>query len=189
MNYEDKWRYKLVDENHIKDLPPEKSQTSIITDYYVNYERDSGEEINIRIVDTPGFGDTGGVEKDNEIIQQFEEFFRTTMEIDYILVTVKSSTTRWTHATQYVYDRIQEIFGKDAKDRFILMCTFSDGRKPLALGTLEGKIHYEEYFCFNNSALYTPPDLGNSNTKFFWKLGMDNVKRFFDIILKKIYLP
>ena len=97
MNYEDKWRYKLVDENNIKDLPPEKSQTSIITDYYVNYERDSGEEINIRIVDTPGFGDTGGVEKDNEIIQQFEEFFRTTMEIDYILVTVKSSTTRLTY--------------------------------------------------------------------------------------------
>ena len=189
MNYEDKWRYKLVDENHIKDLPPEKSQTSIITDYYVNYERDSGEEINIRIVDTPGFGDTGGVEKDNEIIQQFEEFFRTTMEIDYILVTVKSSTTRLTYTKQYVYDRVQDIFGKDAKDRFILMCSFSDGQKPLVLGTLEVKIHYEEYFCFNNSALYIPPDLGNSNTKFFWKLGMENVKRFFDIILQKNLPP
>ena len=111
------------------------------------------------------------------------------MEIDYILVTEKSSTTRWSYTKQYIYDRVQEIFGKDAKDRFILMCTFSDGRKPLALGTLEGKIHYEEYFCFNNSALYTPPDLGNYNTKFFWKISMDNVKRFFDIILKKIYLP
>ena len=189
MNYEDKWRYKLVDENHIKDLPPGKSQTSIITDYYVNYERDSGEEINIRIVDTPGLGDTEGVEKDNEIIQQFEEFFQNTMELDYILVTVKASTTRWTHANQYVYDRVQEIFGKDAKERFILMCTFSDGQKPLAIGTLEGKIHYEEYFCFNNSALYTPTDFANSNTKFFWKLGMDNVKRFFDIILKKNLPP
>lgn len=189
MNYEDKWRYKLVDENHIKDLPPGKSQTSIITDYYVNYERDSGEEINIRIVDTPGLGDTEGVEKDNEIIQQFEEFFQNTTELDYILVTVKASTTRWTHANQYVYDRVQEIFGKDAKERFILMCTFSDGQKPLAIGTLEGKIHYEEYFCFNNSALYTPTDFANSNTKFFWKLGMENVKRFFDIILKKNLPP
>lgn len=82
-------RYKLVDENHLKDLPPEASQTSEITSYYVNYEREDGDEINIRIVDTPGLGDTGGVGKDNEIIQKFEKFFQTTTEIDYILVTVK----------------------------------------------------------------------------------------------------
>ena len=45
-------------------------------------------------------------------------------EIDYILFTVKSSTTRWTHSSQYIYERIQEILGKDIKDRFIMMCTF-----------------------------------------------------------------
>ena len=102
---------------------------------------------------------------------------------------MKSTTTRWTQANQYIYDRVQEIFGKDAKDRFILMCTFSDGQKPLAIGALEGKLHYEQYFCFNNSALYTPPELTTSQTKFFWKLGMDNVRKFFDIILEKNYPP
>ena len=54
INYEDPWRYKLVDENDIADLDPSKSQTSVITSYYVNYQRDDGEEINIKIVDTPG---------------------------------------------------------------------------------------------------------------------------------------
>ena len=189
MNYDDPWRYKLVDENNIKDVPPGESQTHLITSYYVNYQREDGKEINIRIVDTPGLGDTKGVQQDNEIIKQFNEFFATTLELDYILVTVKSTTTRWTQANQYIYDRVQEIFGKDAKDRFILMCTFSDGQKPLAIGALEGKLHYEQYFCFNNSALYTPPELTTSQTKFFWKLGMDNVKKFFDIILEKNYPP
>jgi GTPase SAR1 family protein len=190
MNYEDQWRYKLVDENHIKDLPPGASQTSEITSYYVNYQRQDGNEINVRIVDTPGLGDTGGVGKDNEIIKKFEKFFKTTTELDYILVTVKASTTRWTQNSQYVYDRVQEIFGKDAKNRFILMCTFADDKKPLAIKAIEGQLHYEEYFCFNNSALYTPSDLGqNTNTKFYWKLGMQNVKRFFDIILKKDLPP
>ena len=192
MNYEDKWRYKLVDENHIRDLPPGSSQTSDITSYYVNYQREDGNEINIRIVDTPGLGDTGGVGKDNEIIKKFEEFFHTTDEIDYILVTVKATTTRWTQNSQYVYDRVQEIFGKDAKNRFILMCTFADGQKPIAIKTLEKNLHYEEYFCFNNSALYTPSELSKNektNTKFFWKLGMENVKRFFEIILKKNLPP
>ena len=102
---------------------------------------------------------------------------------------MKSGKTRWTQADQYIFDRIQEIFGKDAKDRFMLMCTFSDGPKPRVIETLEGKFPYENYFCFNNSALYEPPELANSNTKFFWKLGMDNVKKFFDMILKNDYPP
>ena len=192
INFEDPWRYKLVDENDIADLDPGKSQTSAITSYYVNYQREDGEEINIKIVDTPGLGDTSGVLKDNEIIKQFENFFQTTLELDYILVTIKASTTRWTHSNQYVYDRVQEIFGKDAKERFIIMCTFADGQEPLAIGALKGKLHYEDYFCFNNSALYIPSERTNSknnNTKFFWKLGMDNVKRFLNEILKRNVPP
>ena len=82
---------------------------------------------NIKIIDTPGFGDTKGVSKDNETVKQFEKLFKDISEIDYILVTVKSSETRWTPGTRYVYDRVQEVFGKDAVDRFVLMCTFADG--------------------------------------------------------------
>ena len=189
MNYDDPWRYKLVDENDIKDVPYGESQTNKITSYYVNYQRNDGKEINIKIIDTPGIGSIKGVQQDNLIIKQFDEFFKTTLELDYILVTVKSGITRWTYAVQYIFGRIQEIFGKDAKDRFMLMCTFSDGKKPFVIKTLEGKFPYENYFCFNNSALYVPPELANSNTKFFWKLGMDNVKKFFDMILKNDYPP
>ena len=76
MNFEDKWRYKLVDENHIKDSPPGKSKTSIITDYYVNYERDNGEEINIRIVDSPGLGDTEGVKKIMKLFNNLKHSFK-----------------------------------------------------------------------------------------------------------------
>ena len=189
MNYDDPWRYKLVDENDIKDVPYGESQTNKITSYYVNYQRNDGKEINIKIIDTPGIGSIKVVQQDNLIIKQFDEFFKTTLELDYILVTVKSSSSTWTQANQYIFDRIQEIFGKDAKDRFMLMCTFSDGQKPLVIGALEGEFPYENYFCFNNSALYEPPELANSNTKFFWKLGMDNVKKFFDMILKNDYPP
>ena len=189
MNYDDPWRYKLVDENDIKDIPPGESQTNMITSYYVNYQRDDGKEINIKIIDTPGLGDIKGVQQDNLIIKQFDEFFKTTLELDYILVTAKSSIARLTQANQYIFDRIQEIFGKDAKDRFMLMCTFSDGQKPLIIKAIEGKFPYENYFCFNNSALYVSPELANNYTKCFWKLGMDNVKKFFDIILKNDYPP
>jgi GTPase SAR1 family protein/uncharacterized protein YnzC (UPF0291/DUF896 family) len=192
MNFEDEWRYKLVNENHIKDRPSGESQTYEITSYFVNYSRedeDTSKEINIRIIDTPGLGDTKGVLQDNAIIKQFEKLFKEIGELDYILVTVKANTTRWTQANQYIYDRIQEVFGKDAIERFMLMCTFSDGQTPLALKVLKNKFIYQDYFCFNNSALYVPSKKAQPNSKFFWKLGISNVKRFFDIILEKNLLP
>ena len=65
INYGDLFRYKLVNENSIKDVPPENSQTSDITDYYINYSRKDGREININLIDTPGLGDTKGVLEDN----------------------------------------------------------------------------------------------------------------------------
>ena len=189
MKYEDKWRYKLVNENHMKDKHTKESQTTDITNYYVNYERNDGEEINIRIIDTPGLGDTKGVLQDNKIIKKFEILFQEIGELDYILITVKSSTTRMTASNKYIYDRILEIFGKDAKERFVLMCTFADGATPSAVRVLKDAIYFKEYFCFNNSALYIPSNKGNANTKFFWKLGMSSVKLFFDSILSKNWLP
>ena len=189
INYGDLFRYKLVDENAIKDRPSEESQTSEITDYYINYAREDGREINIHLIDTPGLGDTKGVLEDNNIIKKFEELFKKIGELDYILITVKATTTRWTQGTSYIYDRILEIFGKDAKERFMLMCTFADGAIPPCIEVLKGKLTYQEYFTFNNSALYVPKIKSNDNTVFFWKLGMSNVKRFFDVVLDNNYFP
>ena len=189
INFIDDWRYKLVDENHLKDRPGDQSQTEVITSYYVNFHRDEGREINIRIIDTPGLGDTKGVLQDNLIIKQFEELFKEIGELDYILVTVKANITRWTNATQYVYDRVQQVFGKDAVHRFMLMCTFADGQTPLSLDTLKGKFLYQDYFCFNNSALYVPSSNAGPNTKTFWRLCISSVKKFFDVILEKNLPP
>ena len=72
------------------------------------------------------------------------------------------------------------------------MCNFADGDTPLAVDTVKKHLHYEQYFCFNNSALYTPSEIAKNNktnTKFFWKLGIENVKKFFDIILKNDLPP
>ena len=97
--------------------------------------------------------------------------------------TVKTNITRWTYYNKYIFDKIQELFGKNVKDRFFLMCTFSDGQKPLVIEVLEDKFLYEKYFCFNNSALYSQQNTNNANIKYFWKLGMDNLKNFLDLII------
>lgn len=63
-------------------------------------------------------------------------------EIDYILLTMKSSETRLKHGSKYIYDRVQHLFGVDAKDRFILMCTFADDKTPECLTAIGDDIHY-----------------------------------------------
>ena len=120
----------------------------MITSYYVNYQKDDGKEINIKIIVTPGLWDTKGVQQDNLIIKQFDEFFKTTLELDYILVTAKSSIARLTQTNHYIYDRIQEIFGKDAKDRFMLMCTFFRWTKTISNWNNRRKIALWKLFLF-----------------------------------------
>lgn len=158
-------------------LPPGVSRNITIKPYYINYQRNDGKEINMRIYETPGIGDTIRNLADNLIIKRILNLLQEVNEIDYFLFTVKSLTTRWTHSSQYIYERIQEIFGKDIKDRFILMCTFSDYFKPTIINTLEGKIDFEHYFCFNNYALFIQPE-SSDNTKLFWKLGMNSFENF-----------
>ena len=62
MNYIDNWRWKLVDESHLNQVEDGKSKTSEITIYYIN---DYQNKFNVRIIDTPGFGDTSGIKTDN----------------------------------------------------------------------------------------------------------------------------
>ena len=124
INYQDLFRYKLVDENSIKDRPSENSQASEITDYYVNYAWEDGREINIHLIDIPGLGNTKGVLEDNNIIKKFEKLFKDIGELDYILIAIKATTTRWNQGTSYNNDRILEVFGSDVVERFMLMCNF-----------------------------------------------------------------
>ncbi len=58
MEYTDTWRWKLVDENEFVDKNSSESQTTKITCYYINDQRNKDIQINVRIIDTPGFGDT-----------------------------------------------------------------------------------------------------------------------------------
>ena len=187
INYEDDWRYKLVNENDKIKRNPGAFYRIRLSPYYINYQRDEGREINIRCIETPGYGDTKG--KYDGIIRMFENIFRETGEIDYILLVVKSHSTRCCIGIEYLYNLIKEMFGKDVLERFILICTFCDGQKPIVVETLKNKFVYQDYFVFNNYGLYSSSKNAGINSKFFWKMGNNSIRRFFDIILDKDLPP
>mmetsp|Transcript_23107 Transcript_23107/g.56078 ORF Transcript_23107/g.56078 Transcript_23107/m.56078 type:complete len:769 (-) Transcript_23107:207-2513(-) len=183
--FQDNWRWKLQDEDELNKLGHGASKTREISQFYISDERNADIECNIRIIDTPGFGDSKGFKQDDETVKKFEELFKEIEEIDYVLVTVKASETRWTPGNRYIYDRVQQIFGKDAAERFILMCTFADGAVPVAVRTLKPHLTFKKYFTFNNSALYTPSQQANTLTKMYWKMGNESVAAFLSYVVRR----
>ncbi len=91
MEYIDNWRWQLVDERAIAEKNKNvigASKTASITTYYIN---DCLNKFNMRIIDTPGFGDTSGIKVDDQITEKFSELFTQLPEIDYIILTIKAS--------------------------------------------------------------------------------------------------
>ena len=188
IHYEDTWRWKLVDEDHMQDKHTSESQTTDISIYHISDL--TGKNRHVRIIDTPGFGDTRGVAEDARTVEKFKSLFQEEVDqVDYILLCVRAGETRWTASNKYVYESIQQMFGKDAEKRFVLMCTFADAGKPQCIETLKPHMTWSKDFPFNNSALYIPAAQGSSLTKLFWEMGTKSVGEFLDYVQNENAVP
>ena len=73
VNWNDQYRFKLIiEESNQSQI---HSQTSWITAYSFHPMKGSKMSHAITIIDTPGFGDTRGIDRDKEIIGQIKEYF------------------------------------------------------------------------------------------------------------------
>ncbi len=57
----------------------------------------------INIIDTPGFGDTAGIEKDLELQKLVSELLKSLESIDFILIVNKASDNRVTGSFKWVH--------------------------------------------------------------------------------------
>ena len=189
---EDNFRYKIIHEK--MGISPTESQTSEVNVYNIK-------GINgfppIQIIDTPGFGNTGGILKDNLIALKIKELFKEKVKsLNAICFVAQSSNARLTFGLKYIFTSILNLFGEDVKDNFIFLLTFCDGKKPKIVDALlENKdsgfgcvipyIKNPWYFKFNNSAIFAS-DREDYFIKAFFKLCM---KSFEEFTRKLIKLP
>lgn len=189
IKYEDDFRYHIIYENFGK--TNEKSQTSKVTIYNIK----ASDGTIIQIVDTPGFGDTGGIKKDIEITQQIRQTFIDKLSsITCICFVAQSCNARLSANQKYIFNCILDLFGDDVKSNFTCMLTFCDGAKPVIIDSLQSKefmfheiIPYIEnpwFYKFNNSGIFEK-DLDNEFNKSFFKLGMKSFEEF-TIRIKKL---
>ncbi|XP_068191697.1 uncharacterized protein [Antennarius striatus] len=95
----------------------------------------------LTIIDTPGYGDTAGIERDVVIRDRLFDFFQSVdgiHEVDTVGLVLKASVNRLNDRLRYVFDSAQSLFGKDVEKNIVVLFTFSDGRTPRnALKALE----------------------------------------------------
>ncbi|CDW83180.1 UNKNOWN [Stylonychia lemnae] len=163
------------------------SQTRDVNVYYVKSHQEGFPPI--ILVDTPGFGDNGGIQQDQIISDQIRNFLADKLDsINAICFILK-------------------IYGRDIAENFICLITFCDGGEPQVVEALKyhGESNENEntfqkplsnsifqdlipqikepwYLKFNNSALYKNNKSGNIQiAKMYWDIGWQS----FDIFMKQ----
>lgn len=156
----DDFRYNLIVENErIKT----ESQTKGLHIYNIG-----SKNMILKLVDTQGFGDTGGISEDDKITLSIKDaFMKELNSLNAILFVVKSSDTRLTSHQKYIFSSIISLFGKDIKENFLALITFySTSGIPSAITTLEQSdfkdiiesIKKPWYLCFDNTIIFGDPN-------------------------------
>ncbi|WAR10123.1 TIF1A-like protein [Mya arenaria] len=190
VHWEDPYRLKLInleDEERTKMGNQAMSQTEWITCYTIHPMEGSRFPHTLNIIDTPGFGDTRGLERDEEVVQQMRTLFSSkepagVATLDAVCFLIKAPDARLTPMQSYIFQAVMSLFGKDIAENICSLITFADGMDPPVLSALkESGLPFGTHFNFNNSGLFannTNNDCG-SLAPMFWKMGMASFDRFF----------
>ena len=180
VEWADDFRFKLiVDEGESQ----AHSQTEWITAYTFHHQKRSLLPYTITIIDTPGFGDTGGLERDCHITAQIKGLFSKPPpdgidHLDVIGFVTQAGLARLGPTQKYIFDSILAIFGKDIASNIFTMVTFADGGVPQVLAAIKAaNIPSCDLFKFNNSSLCAKQN--DNFAEMFWKMGVKSFEDFF----------
>ena len=182
IKWEDSFRFLLIPESKNQT----QSQTQWITAYTFHLVQGSKITFNLTIIDTPGFGDTQGLERDKKLMDQIQHLFNTPAlygidHLDGIAFTVKASDVRLTPSQEYIFDAVMSIFGKDIKTNIFIMATHSDGGKPSVCDALCIKdIPTDKTYTLKCTAFLND----DCDDQSFWKKGVSNIESFFTELQK-----
>lgn len=196
--WDDDYRYYLNDEEESNSGASRfHSGTQWITSYTFYVENKWLH--NFTLVDSPGFGDSRGRERDHTLREQMRVFFTNKGNsgidhIDGVALVVNASMKRLTANQTYIFDSVLDLFGKDISDNIFLLCTHATddelehGNPDVAESIREHKIPYKEFFFFNNEFLYYQKREGSAlfgleRPSKVWTVGEETLGKFINNIL------
>ncbi|XP_076118493.1 uncharacterized protein LOC143099282 [Alosa pseudoharengus] len=190
VKWEDRVWFQIMEEDKKKSQT--KSQTSVITVYELFLETSS---LCLRIIDTPGYGATEGIQFDQQIAESLHMLFKSEdgiHEIEAVGLVVKGSQNRLTTFQTYIFDAILSLFGEDVEKNIVIFATHSDSvpTANLISAITEAEVPcvkdshgYPLIFTFNNRQNETYEE--EDKEDFFqscWHLGYKNMEKFFKVL-------
>uniref|UniRef100_A0A8C2FVG7 Uncharacterized protein n=1 Tax=Cyprinus carpio TaxID=7962 RepID=A0A8C2FVG7_CYPCA len=192
---EDKVWFEITDDQ--SDRTQVHSQTSSIT-VYEFYLQESPKDLTI--IDTPGYGDTRGIQFDKNIAVSLHSLIQSAEgihEIDAVCLVIKATQNRPSDRQIYIFDAVQSLFGRDIAENIVLLFTHSHGAPPkyalTAVKEANIKCTVNEqnqpvYFLFDNCQtcpLYEEYEMLQQNSWVLSFRGMTGLFKFIDNIKPK----
>lgn len=182
IQFEEENRYLLFDEKSMLEQYEKKYGKKCIGESVTSepsiYNIESTKVFNfpIRIIDTPGYGDTRGPETDKKIIQDLKKLLEDS-SIEYIntvCLFFKYNQTRQTFRLKPIMDQLISLFGVEIKHNVVFIFTFcwnfNDfsfikyfNEKNGPVYEIFGDINQFHHYLFNNYIYFTGDIVDNEN--------------------------
>uniref|UniRef100_A0A8C1Y014 AIG1-type G domain-containing protein n=1 Tax=Cyprinus carpio TaxID=7962 RepID=A0A8C1Y014_CYPCA len=186
VNFDEEIWYEITEEEA---GDQSESQTSEITMYEV-FPVESA--LTLTIIDTPGYGDTRGLEKDLDVAANLATLFQSSAgvrEVDAVCFVIEASKNRLSDRQHYIISSILSLFGKDIMNNIVFLITHSDGMAPKNVLSAINKVkipcrrdrsNQPVYFLFNNRQADARPTQerhirAQSDA---WEASMDSMEHF-----------
>ncbi|KAL0189915.1 hypothetical protein M9458_017014 [Cirrhinus mrigala] len=127
VDFEDEKWYEITEEAA---RDQSESQTSEITMYEVFPVKGP---MSLTIIDTPGYGDTRGLDKDLEVAENLSALFQSkdgVCEVNAVCFVTQASKNRLSDRQHYIISSVLSLFGKDIVNNIVFLITHSDGLPP-----------------------------------------------------------
>uniref|UniRef100_A0A8C2D392 AIG1-type G domain-containing protein n=1 Tax=Cyprinus carpio TaxID=7962 RepID=A0A8C2D392_CYPCA len=192
VKFEDQEFYYITEENEDKDQS--QSQTSVITVYEVFVEENP---TSLTIIDTPGYADTEGYEKDRELSESLIRLFSDEDGIHYIdavCFVMKASQNRLSDKEYYIFHSVLSLFGRDIENNIVFLLTYSSGCPPEdalnAIKKAEIPCRRDEnnepvYVLFNNQQKVQRDQKYQRALKSAWEMGEESINELFTLLDEK----
>ncbi|XP_039463964.1 uncharacterized protein LOC116312949 isoform X2 [Oreochromis aureus] len=191
VKWEDDVWFTIVEEE--KKERQTESQTSDVIMYEIFGFEGETLPYSLTIIDTPGYGDTRGIEHDDIISHRLLDLFRSedgVHEISAVGLVMKASDNRLSDRLMYIFDSVTSLFGKNLEKNIVALITHSDGTKPknprqalqaANIKCAKNRKNKPVYFLFNNCQHEDRAE-ENESLKYSWKFTQENMNQLTDFL-------
>ena len=201
IQFDDNFRYLLIN-NENEDQ--RKSITKNITVFNIRPKKGLNFPP-LKIIDTPGFGDTEGFEEDKKNIVNFKNLFEKQLcSINSICYIVKAPDCRVSIHEEYIFKSIIGLFAENVKENFFVgvthFCPLNSSEIPNIIeNSLSSKnsfyhkyileknnlsednnLESKWYFSSNNKIIFDNTIEGNSMEKLIWNKTVEEIKFYIE---------